>query len=127
MAFVLPWLVGCCRSAGGGRKSRAAAVGACSALLASPRLAGRRAEASRAGPACVHACGRGGCRMGLAKAGRERMGWVFFPWPAVAVRPAGRGHGFDHDPGAVSGAAAFSPDAGTEKPPGQAEGTGMYL
>lgn len=55
------------------------------------------------------------------------MGWVFFSWPAVAVHPAGRGYGFDHYSGAVSGAAAFSPDAGTAKPPSQAEGTGMYL
>lgn len=65
--------------------------------------------------------------MDLAKAGRERMGWVLFPRPAVAVRPAGRRYGLDHYSGAVSGAAAFSPDAGTAKPPGQAEGTGMYL
>lgn len=65
--------------------------------------------------------------MDLAKAGREHMGWVFFSWPAVAVRPAGRGYGFNHYSGAVSGAAAFSPNAGTAKPPGQAEGMGMYL
>lgn len=71
--------------------------------------------------------GGGGCRMDLAKAGREHMGWVFFPCPAVAVRPAGRAHGFDHHSGAPGGAAAFPAAAGTAKPPGQAEGTGMYL
>lgn len=50
-----------------------------SPLLCSPLLlASRAAEASRASPACVCMRGRGGCRMDLAKAGREHMGWVFF-------------------------------------------------
>lgn len=84
VAFVLSSLAGSSRGTGGGRKSRAAAVGARLPLVSSPLLcsplllASRAAEASRASPACVCMRGRGGCRMDLAKAGREHMGWVFF-------------------------------------------------
>lgn len=88
VAFVLSLLAGSSRSTGGGRKSRAAAVGVRSPLWASPRLSSapglagppRRGELSQPG-VCVHAQA-GGLPHGYREGGEGTHGLGFFPLAA---------------------------------------------